>query len=116
MASDLTLSQLLSLPNLHYADATFDHRSKKSYYGYCTKGYKSGKVLSGIFSDINAAELAAVQMALEDLGDDIFILTDSRYVVEKLARCNVFYISRKFNLADLYVGLHCERNHKGNSK
>lgn len=86
-----------------YVDATFDKVTRISFVGYCDSSMTVTKVLKRRFNDINVAEVYALELAIDDLGNDHDFYSDSIYAVEKLARNNVYHITRSKNLADTLV-------------
>lgn len=95
-----------------YSDATFDKYKKVSYYGYCSGDFSIKRVRKGKFMDINAAEMAALDMAIEDLAgvDVVLFLTDSAHCVRIKNTSNVVHVSRALNIADCYVQMAKEGN------
>lgn len=91
-----------------HCDATFDKRTGESFYGYCNSICSIKFVSTGIFPDINAAEVAAVQLALDHLRAEDYAYdycTDSAHAVRHFGLTELSHIRRDKNMADAVVNM-----------
>lgn len=95
-----------------YCDSTHDKKSKVAFLGYCSEDFLISKVLKRRTNDINGAELAALKLAISDLGlENNTFYSDSQFAVDTLRLPNVYHVKREFNLADIVVQSYKERAH-----
>jgi ribonuclease HI len=86
-----------------YVDATFDPRSKVAFIGYCNESMTRSNANRIKVSNINEAEMAALCLAIREIGLEHSFYSDSKYVVETCMWEGCQHIPRKLNLADTIV-------------